>query len=90
MDGNFIGGDAEAGEVFLEAGDAFFVGVGAGESFAAAEGGGDEEGFAAGSGAGIEDFFAGFGFEEFDAMAGGGILDVEVAFGEKFGWDFSV
>jgi hypothetical protein len=88
VDGNFVGGDAEPCQVFLKAGDAFFVRVRASQTFAAAEGGGDEKGFSAGGGAGIEDLFARFGFEKFDAMAGGGVLDVEIAFGEKFGGDF--
>lgn len=87
--GNLIGGDAETFEVFLESGNAFFIGVGAGEAGSAAEGCGDEKGFSSGSGAGIEDFFTGFGFEEFDAVAGGGILDVEVALREEFGGDFA-
>jgi hypothetical protein len=79
VDGDFGGAGVEALEVFAKAREAFFVGVGADESAAAAEGCGDEEGFAAGSGAGVEDEFAGFWGEEFDGVAGGGVLDVDGA-----------
>lgn len=80
----------EAGEVLFEAWDALFIRVGAGETFAGAEGGGDEESFSAGSSAGIEDFLAGLWVEEVDAVAGGGVLDVEGALCEEFVRDFAV
>ena len=88
VDGDFVGFDAEAGKVFLKAGDALFVRVGAGEAAASAERGGDEECLPAGGGAGIEDFFTGFRGEEIDAVAGGGILDVDRSGGEELGGEF--
>ncbi len=89
VDGNFIGLDVEAGEVFLKTGEAFFVGVGAGEACAATECGGDEEGLAAGGGAGIEDFLAGLWVEQFYGMSSSWILDVELALGEELGGELA-
>ena len=81
VDGNFIRLDVKAGEVFLKAWEALFVGVGAGEATSPAERGGDEEGLAARGRAGIEDFLAGLRIEEFHRMPGGGILNVEFPLG---------
>ncbi len=49
----------QAFEVFLQARQAFFVGIGAHQVVGRAERGGDEKGLAAGSGAGVEDVLAG-------------------------------
>ena len=73
-DGGLAG--VEAFEVFLKPWQAFFVGVGADQPLGGTERGGDEEGLAAGRGAGVENALAGLRIEQFDGVAGGGVLDV--------------
>lgn len=85
MDGGFGFAGVEPEEIFAEAGEALFVGVGAEEVSGGAEGGGDEKGFAAGGGAGVEDAFAGLRIQQIDGVASGGVLDVDLSRGEEVG-----
>lgn len=83
-------GDAEVDEVFLEAGEAFFVGVGAEEAALILHAGGEEGGFATGGGTGIEDGFSGFGSESFYGVSGSRVLNVDEALVDPFFGDGSI
>lgn len=84
--GGFSTAGMKPDEVFAQAWQAFFIGVGADERLRSAEGCGDEERLSAGSGAGIEHTLARLGCKQLNGVACGEILDVNRAGDQQLDW----